>query len=224
MLKVFLYLMCTLSLILLSLHLLALSTTPAAFQSILWFVFMQWTAFAFLTAPVLTALLCSVILVFNGLSVSPTYTSSHCAQGIWYTTPLFTCFCGPFTLVSRLLNVLLCWNTGCTPTFLQIFPSLSEVPFTYGSTHKVFLTVSSPRCVSSCSSLTKPVMGETLYWLTSVSCCARSSKEGSSCYQLSMPIIFHETYAYIWWDIYIEELLPSTSDSQSLDPCVYNHP
>ena len=108
MLKVFLFLMCTLSLILLSLHLLALSTTPAAFQSILWFVFIQWTAFTFLTSPVLPALLCSVILVFNGLPVSPTYTSSHCAQGIWYTTPLSTCFCGPFTLVSRLLNVLLC--------------------------------------------------------------------------------------------------------------------
>ena len=40
--------------------------------------------------------------------------------------------------------------------------------------------------------LTEPVMGETLHWLTSVSWCARSSKEGSSCYQLSMPNNFHE--------------------------------
>ena len=30
--------------------------------------------------------------------------------------------------------------------------------------------------------LTKPMMGETLHWLTSVSWCTRSSKEGSSCY------------------------------------------
>ena len=44
--------------------------------------------------------------------------------------------------------------------------------------------------------LTKPVMGKTLHWLTNVSWCARSSKEGSSCYQLSMPINFHER---IWW-------------------------
>ena len=41
--------------------------------------------------------------------------------------------------------------------------------------------------------LTKPVMGEMLHWLTSVLWCARSSKEGSSCYQLSMPNNFHNS-------------------------------
>ena len=54
MLQVFFFLICTLSLILLSLHLLALSTTVAASQSILWLVLMQWTALAFVTSPSLT--------------------------------------------------------------------------------------------------------------------------------------------------------------------------
>ena len=61
--------------------------------------------------------------------------------------------------------------------------------------------------------LTKPVMGETLHWFPSISWCAQSSKEWSSCYQLSMPINFHENMhevfhsfpptspssAPIWW-------------------------
>ena len=51
------------------------------------------------------------------------------------------CFCGPFTLVSRPLSVVYCWNTGCTPAPLQMSAILSKVPFTYGSMHKVDLHV-----------------------------------------------------------------------------------
>ena len=50
--------------------------------------------------------------------------------------------------------------------------------------------------ILSFACLMKPVMGETLHRLTNVSWCARSSKEGSSCYQLSMPINFHENNMY----------------------------
>ena len=50
----------------------------------------------------------------------------------------------------------------------------------------------SSRASSGIQNLTKPVMGETLHWFTSISWCARSSKEGSSCYQVSMPNNFHE--------------------------------
>ena len=56
--------------------------------------------------------------------------------------------------------------------------------------------------------MTKPVMGETLHWLTSVSWCAWSSKEGSSCYQLSMPNNFHDIttgclYCNYIWHMYL---------------------
>ena len=64
MLYVLLVLMYTLSLIFLSFHLFDLSTTCAAPQSMLWFVFIQWVALAFRTSPVATALLCSLILVW----------------------------------------------------------------------------------------------------------------------------------------------------------------
>ena len=71
MLYVLLVLMYRLSLIFLSFYLFDLSTTCAAPQSMLWFVFIQWVALAFRTSPVATALLCSLILVFKGLPVSP---------------------------------------------------------------------------------------------------------------------------------------------------------
>ena len=77
MLYVLLVLMYTLSLIFLSFHLFDLSTTCVAPQSMLWFVLIQWVALAFRTSPVATALLCSLILVFRGLPVSPMYRP-HC--------------------------------------------------------------------------------------------------------------------------------------------------
>ena len=52
MLYVLLVLMYMLSLIFLSFHLFDLSTTCAAAQSMLWFVFIQWVALAFRTSPV----------------------------------------------------------------------------------------------------------------------------------------------------------------------------
>ena len=56
MLYVLLVLMYMLSLIFLSFHLFDLSTTCAAPQSMLWFVFIQWVALAFRTLPVATLL------------------------------------------------------------------------------------------------------------------------------------------------------------------------
>ena len=193
----------TLSLILLSLHLPALSTTVVAFQSILWYVVIQRTAY--LTSPVLTALLCSVILIFSGLPISLILTS-HCAQGVWYTTLLFICFCGPFTLVSRLLKVLLCWNKGCTPSFLQMFPSLSEVPLTYSNTHKVILPGSTSCCVFSCSLLgfITPVMTPLgyLFLRKAILRCSSSASKSSLSQILVALLLKHwitPRFTLSWW-------------------------
>ena len=99
------------------------------------------------------------------------------------------CFCGPFTLVSRPLSVVFCWNTGCTPAFLQMSAILSEVPFTYGSMHKVFLlgldaSVTVPSaCGASC--LVDPLVvvgGE-----VNVPVCISCLPVDCCCYSLSAP-------------------------------------
>ena len=108
---VFLVLMYTLSMVFHSLHLLDLSTMCAASPSMFWLVFIQWAALAFCNH------LWPLLFVFSdsglqSLLLSLMYVRvSHCAQRIWYTTPLSMCFCGPFTLVNRPLSVDFCWNT-----------------------------------------------------------------------------------------------------------------
>ncbi len=88
----------------------------------LWLVFIQCVALAFCTITVATALLCPLILVCLFHQHRPHYTVH---KGIWYTTPLSMCFCGPFTLVSRHLShnffLFLCFSANVSASFTELY-------------------------------------------------------------------------------------------------------
>ena len=105
------------SIVLLFQYPMAVAWTLAAPQSMECCVFCTCTAIPFLGSPVFTAYLCSVILFFIVLLVSPIYVSWPSRQGTSYTTCLFFSigvFC--FTCISMLLNVFFGLKMVFTPS------------------------------------------------------------------------------------------------------------
>ena len=82
---------------------------------------------------------CFFLSIDPGLPVSHRHRHHYTVhKGIWYTTPLSMCFCGPFTIVSRNLSDALCHKFFSVSVFsANVSASFSELPFTCNSIHKV---------------------------------------------------------------------------------------
>lgn len=64
---------------------------------------------------------CFFLSIDPGLPVSHRHRHHYTVhKGIWYTTPLSMCFCGPFTIVSRNLSDALCHKFFLSLFFLQM--------------------------------------------------------------------------------------------------------
>ena len=99
-----------------------------------------WTAIPLLVSPRFTASLCSVILIFNVLPVSPMYRLSHSLQGISYTTPFFLrSGVGVFTRTKDSLRVLGDLKTVLMSRCLHFLWISSERPLMYGSSRSLGL-------------------------------------------------------------------------------------
>ena len=120
------HLMCMASIVLLFQYPMVVAWTLAAPQSMECCVFCTCTAIPFLGSPVFTAYLCSVILFFIVLLVSPMYVSWQSRQGTSYTTFLFFSIgvlCS--TCISMLLNVFWGLKMVFTPSGAHTFFSFS---------------------------------------------------------------------------------------------------
>ena len=120
-----LLLMCMASIVLLFQYLMAVAWTLAAPQSMECCVFCTCTAIPFLGSPVFTAYLCSVILFFIVLLVSPIYVSWQSRQGTSYTTFLFSIGVFCFTCISMLLKLFWGLKVVFMPSGAHTFSSFS---------------------------------------------------------------------------------------------------
>ena len=110
-----------------------------------------WTAIPLLVFPRFTASLCSVILFFNVLPVSPMYRLSHFLQGISYTTSFFLrSGVGVFTRTRDSLRVLGDLKTVLMSRCLHFLWIYSERPLTYRSSRNLGLP-SGGSCIVSLS-------------------------------------------------------------------------
>ena len=107
--------------------------TLADSQSVLCWSLYTCPAILFWSSPLQTAYLCSLILVFKLLLITPIYFSSQSLHGTSYTTSFqFSGEVFSFTCTTNCLKLLCGLNTALTPRGAHAFSNISLVPRMYG--------------------------------------------------------------------------------------------